>query len=391
MNKIYLFTAAFAVMASLSGCSDTELASIDTAQEKTPIGFHTVGSQMGSRANIINSSDITKTDFKVYAFDAAGNAFMGNNDKTEDDAYAHNGVRIMYDQTNNTWKYANEADIRYWPENTPLDFYAVNPGPVVTEDNEHVLKSQYRWTINKDKQQITYMSSDEYKANTAHKNIDVMYAIAKNQTKDPNNGKVKFNFKHILSQIVFQAKTQYEGMQVEINEIKIYNCKPSGTFTFPTTESPELKNWQSADNLIGPIPFTVVKDQTITVNSVTKTTDISSKAPLLLVPQELNNPWDTNKTKQEADKAFQSYLEITCRIMQNGVYLVGAADKYKTLYVPFQTTWEPGKRYVYTLIFGGGYTDQGEQILTPINFTASADEWTADKGNSANENDKVIQ
>ena len=41
MNKIYLFTAAFAVMASLSGCSDTELASIDTAQEKTPIGFHT--------------------------------------------------------------------------------------------------------------------------------------------------------------------------------------------------------------------------------------------------------------------------------------------------------------------------------------------------------------
>lgn len=31
MNKIYLFTAAFAVMASLSGCSDTELANIDTA------------------------------------------------------------------------------------------------------------------------------------------------------------------------------------------------------------------------------------------------------------------------------------------------------------------------------------------------------------------------
>lgn len=390
MNKIYLFTAAFAVMASLSGCSDTELASIDTAQEKTPIGFHTVGSQMGSRANIINSADITKTDFKVYAFDAAGNAFMGNND-TDDNAMEHNGVRIQYDPTNKTWKYANEADIRYWPENTPLDFYAVNPGPVVTKDNEYDLKIHYNWKISKEKQQITYSSFDEYNASTAYKNMDVMYAIAKSQTKDLNSGKVKFNFKHILSQIVFQAKTQYEGMEVEINEIKIYNCKPSGTFTFPTTESPELKNWQSSDNLIGPIPFTVVKDQTITVNSVTKTTDISSQTPLLLVPQELNNPWNTNKTKQEADKAFQSYLEITCRIMQNGVYLVGAVDKYKTLYVPFQTTWEPGKRYVYTLIFGGGYTDQGEQILTPINFTASADEWTADKGNSTIENDKVIQ
>lgn len=85
MNKIYLFTAAFAVMASLSGCSDTELASIDTAQEKTPIGFHTVGSQMGSRATIIKPGDITKTDFNVFAFEKKadgtdGAMFMGGAD-----------------------------------------------------------------------------------------------------------------------------------------------------------------------------------------------------------------------------------------------------------------------------------------------------------------------
>lgn len=391
MNKIYLFTAAFAVMASLSGCSDTELASIDTAQEKTPIGFHTVGSQMGSRATIINAGNITSTDFKVYAFDDAGNAFMGNNDNTEDDAYAHNGVRIMHDPTNNTWKYANEADIRYWPENTPLNFYAVNPGPVVTEGNEHDLKSHYRWKINNNEQTITYSSFDEYKTAGGNQNLDVMYAIAKNQTKDLYSGKVKFTFKHILSQIVFQAKTQYEGMEVEINEIKIYNCKPSGTFTFPTTESPEQNNWQTADNCVGPIPFTVVKDQKITVNSVTKTTGISLNTPLLLVPQELNKPWDTNKNKQEADKAFQSYLEITCKIKQNGVYLFGVADKYKTLYVPFSANWQPGKRYVYTLIFGGGYTDQGVSVLSPINFDATAEEWTPDTGNSTNGNDIVTQ
>lgn len=84
MNKIYLFTAAFAVMASLSGCSDTELASIDTAQEKTPIGFHTVGSQMGSRATIIDNGTITNTDFKVYAFTNDGTAFMGKNDTNDD-------------------------------------------------------------------------------------------------------------------------------------------------------------------------------------------------------------------------------------------------------------------------------------------------------------------
>lgn len=107
MNKIYLFTAAFAVMASLSGCSDTELASIDTAQEKTPIGFHTVGSQMGSRAEIINSGDITKTDFKVYAFDDAGNAFMGNKDAE----FAWNGVEINH--KTGEWDYANSSDLCY--------------------------------------------------------------------------------------------------------------------------------------------------------------------------------------------------------------------------------------------------------------------------------------
>lgn len=107
MNKIYLFTAAFAVMASLSGCSDTELASIDTAQEKAPIGFHTVGSQMGSRAEIINSGDITKTDFKVYAFDKDGNAFMGKNDTQLE----WNGVEINH--TTGKWDYANSTDLKY--------------------------------------------------------------------------------------------------------------------------------------------------------------------------------------------------------------------------------------------------------------------------------------
>ncbi len=52
-----------------------------------------------------------------------------------------------------------------------------------------------------------------------------MYAMAKGQTKDMNNGIVKFNFKHILSQVVFKAKTQYDNMQVDINMIKIHNVK----------------------------------------------------------------------------------------------------------------------------------------------------------------------
>ena len=125
MNKIYLFTAAFAVMASLSGCSDTELASIDTAQEKTPIGFHTVGSQMGSRATIINSSADLKS-FNVYAFKKKndgtdGALFMG----TEDIKAANGGVNISYNE--GIWNYTTSEELKYWPTDA-LNFYAVSPG-----------------------------------------------------------------------------------------------------------------------------------------------------------------------------------------------------------------------------------------------------------------------
>lgn len=373
MNKIYLFTAAFAVMASLSGCSDTELASIDTAQEKTPIGFHTVGSQMGTRATIINSGDITKTDFKVYAFDDAGNAFMGNND-TDDDAHAHNGVLINYDDVKTAWKYANPSDLRYWPD-SHLDFYAVSPGTVHDD-----LVGFYNWKINNVAQTITYQSFDEYGSTSGHQNLDVMYAVAKGQTNS-NGGTVNLTFKHILSQVLFKAKTNDDKMQVEIKEMKFHNFQPGGTFSIPVEE------WELNGYVI--IPVTVGMDETKTVTSTS--TEVITK-PMLFIPQTLTAWAPTTETKTEADNANpkHSYLSITCRIKQNGTYLFGKGG-FDTLYVPFSATWEPGKRYIYTLIFGGGYYPDGKPILTPVNFTASADDWTPDAGNSTNGNDKVTQ
>ena len=329
-TKHYLLSA-LASMALLSGCSDNELASVETSQEKTPIGFHTVGSQMGSRATIINQGNITTTDFRVFAFtqksaeDTSDDIqFMG--DKTND--YGHTGIVIDHKKGN--WDYAKAEDLRYWPESTKLNFYAISPASFVDD-----MIPNFGWNIAKDSKTITYSSCDEYNKNHDATNYDVMYAVAKDQTKNKNNGKVKFNFKHILSQIVFQAKTQYEGMKVDIKDIKIHNINRTGTFTFPTTAeaSPTQSNWQTPAAVPANGIYTVVMNQAITVNSATKPTDISSKTPLLLVPQKLNNPWNTKttpKTKEQADKDYESYLEINCRIQQNGVYVFGK-DKYTTL------------------------------------------------------------
>lgn len=343
-------------MASLSGCSDTELASIDTALEKTPIGFHTVGSQMGSRAKIIDSSeDLKSTDFVVYAFDGEGNAFMGEND-TES---GWSGVEINH--TTGEWDYANSADRKYWPGTVkPLNFYAVNPYTF----NDDELRSHYGWKINKAEQQITYTCIDEYGKNIGHSNIDVMYATAKKQTKDNNAGKVSLLFKHILSQVAFKAKTQDANVQVEIESIDIHNVNTGGIFTVPTG-TPANTDW----NLTGiSRTFSIGMDGPISVTNTV--TDVFTK-PILFVPQKLEK-WTTTTA---VGATTGCYLEISCKISIDHTYPHGSATEFEKLYIPFKADWQPGKRYVYTLIFGGGYTANGNPVLTPVSFVPSVETW----------------
>lgn len=371
---LFLFMKKSTVMlwaifgALLMGCSDEEIANVETSS-RNAIGFNVLSNAAETRATPTTPSNLTSTDFDVFAFTADGTAFMG---KVDTD-FGHDGVKIVY--KNGKWDYDDANDLRYWPTEA-LDFYAFNPG-TVSED----MIVFYSWEATKDVQKISYTCMDEYGSGTTHANYDVMYAMAKGQTKDMNNGIVKFNFKHILSQVVFKAKTQYDNMQVDIDVIKIHNFKFAGAFTLPAAAD-GTGSWSSSD-LAFPHAFTVVKNANITVNSNTEATDITTNTPMLNIPQELT-AWKVSETatksKLEADNAKQCYLEISCKIRQSGAYLLGSASEYKTIYVPFGDTWEQGKRHIYTLIFGGGYDDQGEAVLNPIQFDAETTGWVdADK------------
>ena len=183
---------------------------------------------------------------------------------------------------------------------------------------------------------------------------------------------------------VAAAKRKVFG-QVDIDMIKIHNVKMGGFFTLPATAdgtgSWAVGDWPESSTGGGFI--TVVQGKSIEVNSNTTATDISEKTPMLNIPQKLT-AWkvseEATNTKIKADGAHQCYLSITCKIQQSGGYLLGSADSYGTIYVPFGDTWVAGKRHIYTLIFGGGYTDQGEAVLNPIQFDAETTGWVdADK------------
>ena len=360
----------------LSGCSDNELASVGDGigtSAQNAIGFHVVGNKAETRANIINTSeDLKKTDFNVFAYKnnkgADGDIFMGDKEN-ENSLY---GVNIKY--KNDKWDYNDPTELRYWPS-TALNFYAVNPGST----------NFFSWTFTNEAKQITYACFDEYakdnKGNySSAKNIDVMYAVAKDQSQTNNNGIVKFNFKHILSQVVFQAKTQYANMEVEIKALSIHNFYGGGTFTIPEGE-PSQTNWKPTPLTYHSNGFTAVMDQSIKVNKTDEVTNISTQGPMLLVPQKLTK-WDRTGNTEAANTAKQSYLKITCKIKQSGAYLFGDDTNFGVLYVPFGADWQPGKRYIYTLIFGGGFDAQGQAILMPINFEAETTNWVNDSNNN---------
>lgn len=384
MKKVILLTAC-TVAVLLSGCSDNELASVGDGigtSTQSAIGFHVVGNQAETRATIIDAGNITSTDFKVYAFTDNGNAYMGSND-TE---MGWNGINIKHD--GKKWDYAQASDVRYWPEATPLNFYAVNPGTFEDGSFAAGMQRNCLWTIAHDKQQISYMGTDTYNKDVKNPaNIDLMYAMAKGKTYANTSGIVTMQFHHILSQVVFKAKTKYDNMEVEIDNMKFHNFQLSGIFTFPKDETtaPTRTDWTQTGTVMGAKTVGMNTDK-IQITKKDVATDISTNKPLLFIPQALT-AWKTSttsaKTKKDGDDAKETYIEISCRIKQNGEYIFGK-DGYNTLYVPFGDSWEPGKRYIYTLIFGGGYNDQGQPILNPINFEAAVDEWKELTGDDVN-------
>lgn len=375
MKANYIALSAAAITLTLASCSNDELESLTNAPQNA-IGFSAINSHVSRATPITTPNSMEK--FNVYAFTSTGNKpFMGTADG---DFGTSGGITIKnsaYTTENNTtqarWEYNNSADIHYWTTEA-LNFYAVSPISAATE-------LDYKWKFTGTSNEIKYTCSDEYKNDAAADNVDVMYAIAKDQLKTPNSGIVGLKFHHILSQVVFSAKTEYTNMKVEINSIKINNLKNSGTFTLPNEGAVGEGSWSQSGTYHPTVTKTPIEISTTTPGATTpETKEITSATnnPLMVIPQK-PTAWATSSSNAIAINS-DTYLEISCKISQNGVYIFGAEgnDGYGTIYVPFggdKCDWKPGKRYIYTLIFGGGYKADGSDVLTPINFTAEVESW----------------
>lgn len=364
-GKILAVAVVATVFASCS--NEEELANVGKS-ESNAIRFAGISGLSDTRTTPIDTHNLTSTNFDVMAFMSSDNTlFMGGKHVS---GVSDHGVKIVYNTS--AWDYDDKDKMAYWPTVGDVDFYAVSPA--ITDD---LVLQGFVYDMTSAAKTISYSTVDEY--NSKGTNHDVMYAVTKGRNKK-NNGTmpVQMNFKHILSQVVFKAKTTSSILEVDVENVKIHNFVHSGTFTLPAGE-PAMSDWELSPAAKGAYTVKLNATNVKTKNAVVNLSDMNS--PLMLIPQKLTK-WSTYSAGTavsilEADKAKECYLEISMKLKQNDSYLIGSAAEYKTVYVPFDnaTGWEPGKRYIYTLIFGGGYDDQGEPILSPITFDAATADW----------------
>lgn len=363
-GKILAVAVVATVFASCS--NEEELANVGKS-ESNAIRFAGISGLSDTRTTPIGTHNLTSTNFDVMAFMSSDNTlFMGGKHVS---GVSDHGVKIVYNTP--AWDYDDKDKMAYWPTVGDVDFYAVSPA--ITDD---LVLQGFVYDMTSAAKTISYSTVDEY--NSKGTNHDVMYAVTKGRNKE-NNGAtaVQMNFKHILSQVVFKAKTTSSILEVDVENVKIHNFVHSGTFTLPAGE-PAMSDWKLSPAAKGAYTVKLNAANVKTKNAVVNLSDMNS--PLMLIPQKLTK-WSTSAgtavSIPEADKAKECYLEISMKLKQNDSYLIGSAAEYKTVYVPFDnaTRWEPGKRYIYTLIFGGGYDDQGEPILSPITFDAATADW----------------
>lgn len=313
---------------------------------------------------------------------------------------------------NGNW--TNTSGTRYWPE-TAVDFYAhVNGGDA------------YKWNNGSPKFEGFTVN------NTVGSQVDLLYAVKKNQSK--TNGTVNLNFRHALSQIVFQAKNTNANLYVEIAGVSVANVGGTNTFTFPSANTetnidhPETgpgddgvyedgefgsgisygTNWgtwaaltqgteqYNVDFEKTPVPGTNTLVALTTKNDPSK--EYNSNA-MLLLPQK-TTAWDPEANPvPDAAGNTGSYLLVDCAIFNvagtdyaegDDVCLWGKPQgsgwTTKELAIPVAFDWQQGKKYVYTLVFGegnGGYNPDPEDpdpedpdpVLVPITFEIFVDEF----------------
>ena len=404
MKKILLLTAGMLLIAA--SCTKNEV--VEVNQDGNEIQYSVVANKATKAADIYCNNN-KPSEFTVYAESSDG--------KTDGKTYI-NGDKITSSDNGATW--VNESGTRFWPNDLSLDFYAVVNGTI-------------NWNVAAES--TAPATIVDYEVPTAvGGQKDLLYAVKmglkKGATAEATEA-VSLNFRHALSQIVFQAKNTNENLYVEISGVRIVNVANKNTFTFPTADTDnellvddnhdgsfEGTNYADANRgrwntlapetgaagkTIYPVSFdkVVVPGKNTNATVVNLTNNVAEEEfntnALLLLPQT-SNAWDPEAVPApgfDGNAGNGSYFLVDCAIYNiagvefdsdNDTPLWGTTEEHQEAAIPVAINWEQGKKYIYTFVFGegGGYDpedpdpedpDKPDPVLIPITFEVTVDDF----------------
>ncbi|MGM9842085.1 MAG: fimbrillin family protein [Candidatus Limisoma sp.] len=207
-RKNYILAlAAGAMMAT--GCSDEVVSTADNQA----LTFEVVAEQ-ATRAEHVYCNSYLMPNFLLWARQDNGNPYIDGE---------------MCTQQTGTNRYTL-PEPRYVPKNDMyLEFYAVYNTEKATGDaNSEGFHYSHTGAANGGNEKYIIFTP----ATEAENQKDLLYAASRyHSTGDISGGTIGLNFRHLLSQVVFQAQVTNEHLHVEIDEIKFCNLKSTGKWT----------------------------------------------------------------------------------------------------------------------------------------------------------------
>ena len=321
----------------------------------------------------------------------------------------------------------------FWPKNQDdqLHIYAINVGPktwlknggdgdgydfkLFTTDEPNKTSVMDTTGFYNDKKLTFFQLEGNYDQ------YDLLYAYTIKSR--PDNGVAQLNFRHALSQICFKITnnmphTYIEPIQVGIANTAIMASMKITGVTDGNNSGAYSCEWSDYkyDGMSSPA---VIEDIDTKQNNYHwglfdidpylikcgKTLDLSTdpKYAMLLIPQKWSPT--TAYAPQVGKHAWRqtgTFIEITCRIRNMGTgdipddaideYILGSAGDYKEntpegkarrgrIAIPQSFAWEPGKKYIYNIVFEEGGTagykaDDGSPSIAPIKLTVEVDDFS---------------
>lgn len=381
---------AFVAMASIvtfTSCSQDDETPTSGLTSKDIISYNVgIGNALSTRATAITPSNYEEL-MKNFVVTAVTDTTNLNNDLFQNYYIGNFSSPSLFTNKGSGWL----GETYYWPADSTekLSFYAFSPA----QDVYNVKNVNNIWKV------LTLTADSD-----ASKQVDYMSAYVPAVNKYTNNGTVRLNFKHLMSQVRFAVDKSSikKGYQISVNGITIRNIRKK--FFYDIVR-------HKAVTLTGNGPIVAFEENNATHNFVAPITavnnlvnekgtiDLTPAGGALLLPPQLFTQNSTDVRDRTKPATSLQCLEISCKIYNtaNKKYVVGSATSFGKIYVELNRPginennpsydggsvdgktpgWISGNCYTYILKFDGsdGWGVDPEGKKHNITFSVTVDDW----------------